>query len=69
MDGCFDCFKYVHKNGCEWNDNTYCNAMKEDFLNCLIYAHDNRCDFDTSSFENISEYHYKCNDQKKIIKK
>ena len=40
------CLKYLHENGCPWNENTCYNAAIFGHLDCLKYAHENGCPWD-----------------------
>jgi hypothetical protein len=40
-----DCLKYLHENGCKWDDTCW-YASFEGNLECLKYAHENGCKLD-----------------------
>jgi hypothetical protein len=54
QNGHFDCLKYAHENGCEWNNNT-CEAivanhlLHDDSQQCLKYLHKNGCEWDAQA--------------------
>lgn len=54
MFGYFDCLKYAHKLGCEWNYKTSENAALVGSLECLKYLHENGCPWDSKVCEKAS---------------
>ena len=38
-----ECLKYVHENGCHWDEDTCKYAAENGHLECLKYAHENGC--------------------------
>jgi hypothetical protein len=45
-DGCLDCLKIAHKNGCPWDEYTAELAAKGGFLEILKYLNANGCPWD-----------------------
>ena len=42
-NGNFDLLKFLHENGCPWNEWTCANAAKIGHFECLKYLHENGC--------------------------
>ena len=38
-----ECLKYLHENGCPWNEGTCSFVALRGHLECLKYAHENGC--------------------------
>ncbi|ATZ81241.1 ankyrin repeat/4HB MCP domain-containing protein [Bodo saltans virus] len=45
--GHLECLKYLHENGCYWDDRTCSYAAENGHLECLKYARENGCHWDT----------------------
>ena len=41
--GHLECLKFLHENGCPWNERTCDQAAKKNRLDCLKYLHKNGC--------------------------
>ena len=41
--GHLECLKYLHENGCPWNELTSFKTVKRGHLDCLKYLHENGC--------------------------
>ena len=39
----FECLKYAHENGCEWNATTFQYAEKNNHIKCINYLITNNC--------------------------
>ena len=39
--GHLECLKYLHENGCPWDENTCIGAASNGHLECLCYAREN----------------------------
>ncbi|XP_050438601.1 ankyrin repeat and SOCS box protein 12-like isoform X4 [Adelges cooleyi] len=50
-NGHLECLKYLHENGCPWNETTTLNAVSYGHLECLRYAIQNGCPYDTEKVE------------------
>jgi len=41
--------KYLHENGCPWNEKCCSNASSNGHLECLKYLHENGCPWNKNS--------------------
>jgi hypothetical protein len=44
--GHLECLRYLHENGCEWDENTCAYGALNGHLECVRYAHENGCPWD-----------------------
>ena len=60
-NGHLECLKYLHENGCPWDEKTCSKAAENGQLECLKYAHEKGCPWneDTCSCAN-SNGHLEC---------
>ena len=49
--GHLECLKYLHENGCPWDEETCRGAAYAGHLECLKYAHENGCPWDEDTCE------------------
>jgi len=43
LNGRLESLKYLHENGCPWNDISCIAASEKGHLDCLRYLHENGC--------------------------
>jgi len=55
MNGHLDVLKYLHENGCPWNERCCEKASEKGHLECIIYLHKNRCPWNEKSCEKASD--------------
>ena len=48
-NGHLECLKYLHKNGCPWDEDTTWYAALNGNLKCLKYLHENGCPWDENA--------------------
>jgi hypothetical protein len=46
--GKLDCLKYLHENGCPWDEET-CSDAATRYIECLKYAHENGCPWEETT--------------------
>ena len=44
-----ECLKYLHENGCPWNEEVCCYAASGGHFEILIYLHENGCPRDRNT--------------------
>ena len=42
-NGHLDCLRYLHENGCPWNEDATWGAAENGHMDCLKYLHENGC--------------------------
>jgi|688.fasta_scaffold41578_2 hypothetical protein len=52
--GHLECLKYLHENGCPWDENVCSNAAYNGHLECLKYLHENECPWDENICSNAA---------------
>ena len=59
--GNLELLKFLHENGCPWDEKTCSKAALNGHLECLKYARENRCDWDEMTCEAAAENgHLEC---------
>jgi len=53
--GRLEALKYLHENGCPWNEKCCENASENEHFECLIYLHENGCPWDEKCCEYASK--------------
>ena len=60
-NGHLECLKYLHENGCPWDERTFSTATLNGHLECLKYLHENGCPWDESACNLAAENgHLEC---------
>ena len=54
--GHLECLKYMHENGCPWNELTCNYAASYGHLECLKYARENECPWDSETCSKAAKY-------------
>ena len=61
LNGNLDLLKYLHENGCPWDQSTCTCASLVGHLECLQYAHENECPWDEDTCKYAAEKgHLEC---------
>jgi hypothetical protein len=56
LAGHLECVKYLHENGCPWDERTCTEAAQGGQLECLRYMHENGCPWDEDTCHAAAEF-------------